>query len=349
MPERKYNVAVVGVMGLVGTEILRTLERRRFPIAEFRPLDVESYTSKHIDFQGQPVPVQVAEKANFKDIDIAIFSAGSKASKILASQAVDMGAVVIDNSSQWRMDPECPLVIPEVNLDQLQGHSGIIANPNCSTILLVTALNPLYKQSRITRVIISTYQSAAGMGQSGYDGLRTESEEYLRTLSPVKPRVCPVQLAFNAIPHIDVFQELGYTKEEYKLVNETRKILNNQVICITATCVRIPVFIGHAASVYIETEERIGAEKAREILADSPSLCVRDDPWNDVYPTPFSCENTDETLIGRIRDDLHIPRGINLWIVSNNIRKGAALNTVQIAEKLVQMNLVCVPEEDIIN
>ncbi len=338
----RYNVAVVGAMGMVGSEMTRTLERRDFPIAEFRPLDIPANAGKTVTYKDNPVTVQAAEKANFTDIDIAIFSAGATASKALAPQAVEMGAVVVDNSSQWRMDPGCPLVVPEVNSHDLKWHKGIIANPNCSTIQMVVALKPLHDRSPIRRVIVSTYQAAAGGGRRGYEGLQTEAEEFIRTRRPVEARVHPVQLAFNAVPHIDIFQEEGYTKEEYKMVNETTKIMGEEAIEVTATCVRIPVFIGHSESVYVETAERIGADDARQILAAAPGVVVKDNPSNNEYPTPLESETEDDTFVGRIRNDLHNPNALNMWIVSNNVRKGAALNAVQIAETLTAMDLVCV-------
>lgn len=336
----RYNVAVVGALGMVGTEMIRTLERRNFPVDEFRPLDVPENAGKEIRFHGKPVRVQAAEKANFAGIDIAIFSAGAGASKVLAPQAVEMGAVVVDNSSQWRMDPECPLVVPEVNPEDLRRHKGIIPNPNCSTIQMVVVLKPLYDRSRIKRVVVSTYQAASGAGRKGADGLRAEAEEYLATGTPVEARVHPVQLAFNAVPHIDVFQEHGYTKEEYKMVNETRKILGDPEIQVNPTAVRIPVWYGHSESINIETEAKITPDEARAILRDAPSVIVMDDPAANLYPTPLESNDRDETMVGRIREDLTIPNGLNLWVVSNNIRKGAALNAVQIAETLVRMDLV---------
>jgi len=341
--KEKYNVAVVGALGMVGSEMIRTLERRHFPVDEFRPLDIPANAGKTVNFHGSPVTVQAAEKANFNGIDIAIFSAGAGASKNLSPQAVEMGAVVVDNSSQWRMDPECPLVVPEVNPDALKRHKGIIPNPNCSTIQMVVVLKPLYDRSRIKRVVVSTYQAASGGGMRGYNGLTAEAEEYLKSRKPVEPRVHPVQLAFNCVPHIDVFEEKGYTKEEYKMVNETRKIMGDPNIAVSPTCVRVPVWYGHSESINVETEEKISAEEARAILEKAPGVLVVDDPARNKYPTPLDSNNLDDTMVGRIREDLSIPNGLNLWVVSNNIRKGAALNAVQIAETLIQMDLVRVP------
>ena len=249
--KEKYNVAVVGALGMVGTEMIKTLERRNFPIDEFRPLDIPENAGKEVRFNGKTVKVQAAVKENFAGIDIAIFSAGATASKTLAPQAVEMGAVVVDNSSQWRMDPACPLVVPEVNPDDLKWHKGIIPNPNCSTIQMVVALKPLYDRSKIKRVVVSTYQAASGGGRRGSEGLTAEAKEYMETGKMVEARVHPIQLAFNAVPHIDVFQEKGYTKEEYKMVNETRKIMGDEEIMVNPTAVRIPVWYGHSESINI--------------------------------------------------------------------------------------------------
>jgi aspartate-semialdehyde dehydrogenase len=341
--KEKYNVAVVGALGMVGSEMIRTLERRNFPVDEFRPLDIPENAGKTVTFNGADVPVQAAEKQNFAGIDIAIFSAGAGASEVLAPQAVEMGAVVVDNSSQWRMDPECPLVVPEVNPHDLEWHKGIIPNPNCSTIQMVVVLKPLHDAAKIERVIVSTYQAASGGGRRGFDGLSAEAREYLETGKRVEPRVHPVQLAFNAVPHIDVFQEKGYTKEEYKMVYETQKIMGDTGIRVSPTCVRIPVWYGHSESLNVETEKKISAAEAKRILMGAPSVVVMDDVANNVYPTPLDSNDRDETMVGRIREDITSDNGLNLWVVSNNIRKGAALNAVQIAETLVEMELVRVP------
>ncbi|NBF40652.1 MAG: aspartate-semialdehyde dehydrogenase [Spirochaetes bacterium] len=341
--KEKYNVAVVGALGMVGSEMIRTLERRNFPVDEFRPLDIPENAGKTVAFNGASVKVQAAVKENFAGIDIAIFSAGATASESLAPQAVEMGAVVVDNSSQWRMDPECPLVVPEVNPDDLKWHKGIIPNPNCSTIQMVVVLKPLHDAGTIRRVIVSTYQAASGGGKRGFDGLTAEAKEYLETGKQVEPRVHPVQLAFNCVPHIDVFQEKDYTKEEYKMVYETQKIMGDKAIRVSPTCVRVPVWYGHSESINIETERKISADQAKKILADAKSVVVVDDVANNKYPTPLDSNDRDETMVGRIREDITIENGLNLWVVSNNIRKGAALNAVQIAETLVDMDLVRVP------
>ncbi len=335
-----YNIAVVGAMGLVGGEMIRTLERRNFPVTEFRPLDVAMNAGKEILFNGRPCKVKEAKKDNFKDIDIAIFSAGGAASEALAPDAVEMGAIVVDNSSAWRMDDQCPLVVPEVNPQDLDWHKGIIANPNCSTIQMVVVLKPLHDEGRIKRVVVSTCQAAAGAGKKGIDSLYDESEQFLKTRKIQDSKGFTYQLGFNAIPHIDVFQDGGYTKEENKMIFETRKIMGDENIKVTATCVRIPVAVGHSESVNIETEKNISRERARELLKNAPSIILQDDPAKNLYPMPLFCTDVDETLVGRIREDSSIENGLNLWIVSNNVRKGAALNAIQIVETLVERDLL---------
>ena len=342
MPKKAgYNVAVVGAMGLVGTEMIRTLKRRNFPVAEFRPLDVAANEGKEIEFNGSRYRVLEARHENFEDIDIAIFSAGAEASRTLAPEAVQQGAVVVDNSSQWRMDPECPLVVPEVNPEDVDRHNGIIANPNCSTIQMVVALKPLHDYGNIKRVVVSTYQAVSGSGKKAFDGLREESEEYLRTGVPVDPpKAYPTQqIAFNCLPHIDVFQDGGYTKEEYKMVHETKKILDEEIE-VNATCVRVPVWYGHSESVNVETDKKITRSKALELLHAAKSIKVIDDPAENRYPTPLMSDDEDLTMVGRTREDTTIPHGLSLWIVSNNIRKGAALNAVQVAETLIERGKV---------
>jgi len=337
--KKTYNIAVVGAMGIVGTEMMRTLERRKFPVAEFRPLDVAANEGKEVIFNGSAHKVLEAKGENFKDIDIAIFSAGGEASRLLAPEAVKQGAVVVDNSSQWRMDPECPLVVPEVNAEDVDWHKGIIANPNCSTIQMVVALKPLHDYAGIRRVVVSTYQAVSGSGRKAFDGLRTESREYLETGSLKQPKAYKTQIAFNCLPHIDVFQEGGYTKEEYKMVNETKKILDEK-IKVNATCVRVPVWYGHSESVNIETERRISREKAMELLKGASGIKLIDDVENEIYPTPLMSNDEDLTMVGRVREDCTVDNGLSIWVVSNNIRKGAALNAVQIAETLIERNIV---------
>ena len=340
---RTYNVAVVGAAGMVGTEMIRTLEQRRFPVAELRPLDVASVAGTEVTFAGRAIPCVEATEANFAGIDVAIFSAGGDASLALAPGAVRQGAVVIDNSSAWRMDPACPLVVPEVNPQDLAWHKGIIANPNCSTIQMVVALKPLHDRARLRRVVVSTYQAAAGAGKNGVDELRRQAREILERGACSPARTFQYQIDFNLIPQIDVFQEGGYTKEEWKMVHETVKILGDASIRVTATTVRVPVVIGHSESVNIETEVKLGAEEARAILSSAPGVCVVDDPAARRYPMPADAAGTDAVFVGRIREDYSIANGLNLWIVADNVRKGAALNAVQIAERLAADGLIRVP------
>lgn len=340
---KKWNVAVVGAAGMVGTEMMRTLEQRRFPVNEFRPLDVAAVAGAELAFGGRPVACLEATEANFEGIDIAIFSAGGEASLQLAPQAVGRGAVVIDNSSAWRMDPACPLVVPEVNPSDLAWHKGIVANPNCSTIQMVVALKPLHDRARIRRVVVSTYQAASGAGRNGVDELMSQAREILERGTCSAPRTFQYQLAFNVIPQIDVFQDGGYTKEEWKMVHETVKIMGDPGIRVTATTVRVPVLIGHSESVNVETERKLTAAEARQILAAAPGVRVVDDPATLTYPMPAPASQTDDVFVGRIREDNSLDRGLNLWIVADNVRKGAALNAVQIAERLVRDGLVRVP------
>jgi aspartate-semialdehyde dehydrogenase len=341
--QRLWNVAVVGAAGMVGSEMIRTLERRGFPVHECRPLDVADLAGAEMTFAGRTVVCREATEANFAGIDIAIFSAGGDASLDLAPKAVRQGAVVIDNSSAWRMDPACPLVVPEVNPHDLAWHKGIVANPNCSTIQMVVALKPLHDRARIRRVVVSTYQAAAGAGKNGLDELTQQAREILDRGTCSPPRTFQYQLAFNLIPQIDVFQEAGYTKEEWKMVHETVKIMGDPDIRVTATTVRVPVLIGHSESVNVETERKLTADEARRILANAPGVVVVDDPATRAYPMPALAAGTDAVFVGRIREDNSLEHGLNLWIVSDNVRKGAALNAVQIAERLVADNLVCVP------
>jgi aspartate-semialdehyde dehydrogenase len=336
MSDRSWNVAVVGALGMVGTEMIRTLERRNFPVHELRLLDLPENEGRDIEFRGEIVKTLAATEQNFKGIDIALFSAGGAASLDLAPKAVRQGAVVVDNSSAWRMDPSCPLVVPEVNAHDLDKHRGIIANPNCSTIQMVVVLKPIHDQAKIKRVVVATYQATTGAGQKGSLALERESLQFAKVGTALEPQGFQYQIAFNVIPHIDVFQEGGYTKEEYKMVNETRKIMGDDTIRVTATCVRVPVFYGHSEAVNVETETKISPEQARRVLEKSPSVIVLDDPENLKYPMPIMSDQQDATFVGRIREDFSIENGLNLWIVSNNIRKGAALNAVQIAEEMIR-------------
>ncbi|MFZ5967938.1 MAG: aspartate-semialdehyde dehydrogenase [Bacillota bacterium] len=335
---KKYNVAVVGAMGAVGQEMMKTLSQRTFPIAALRPLDIEANQGKEVTFNGKSVTVETAKPGAFKNIDIALFSAGGDASKELAPVAVQEGAIVIDNSSAWRMDPEVPLIVPEVNPEDLRWHKGIIANPNCSTIQMLVALKPLHDAYKINRIVVSTYQAVSGTGYKAIVELNKQAKNYLEGKS-IEKAVYPHQIIFNALPHIDIFLENGYTKEEMKMVNETKKILDSS-IKVSATTVRVPVFRGHSESVNIETERNIDVQHAIQLLQQAPGVKVVDDPSTNTYPLAIDAEGKDDVFVGRIRKDYSIDNGLNLWIVADNLRKGAALNAVQIAETMVQMGLV---------
>lgn len=342
MVRATYKVAVVGALGMVGTEMVNTLERRGFPVEELRPLDQAQYKHRVVKFRGAEIPVSVADSDAFNGVDIALFSAGGQASLEMAPAAVRKGAVVIDNSSAWRMDPACPLVVPEANPEDLKWHSGIIANPNCSTIQMIVALSPIHALARIKRIVISTYQAASGAGRKGYEELTQQAADVLAGREPVATAF-PHPLAFNVIPQIDVFQDQGYTKEEWKLVNETRKILGDQSIAVTATCVRVPVYYGHSESVNVETELPFDLEEVRHALSAARGVSIIDDPERREYPTPYELAHSDCVYVGRLRRDLSLNHALNLWIVADNVRKGAALNAVQIAEALVERSLVRVP------
>ncbi|MFH0933277.1 MAG: aspartate-semialdehyde dehydrogenase [Nitrospirota bacterium] len=334
--KEKYIVAVVGATGAVGNEMITTLEERDFPVKSLRLFASERSEGKILKFRNREIPVETLGENSFEGIDIALFSAGADRAKIWAPVAVRSGCVVIDNSSQWRMDPEVPLVVPEVNPDDLKWHKGIIANPNCSTIQMVVVLKPIHDVAKIKRVVVTTFQSVSGTGQKAVDELLQQTTDLLN-FREVTCNVYPYQIAFNVLPHIDKFLENDYTKEEMKMVNETRKILGDDSIRITATTVRVPVFRGHSESVNIETEKKLTANEVRAILSKAPGIVVFDAPHKNIYPLPVDVAGKDETYVGRIREDESIEKGINLWIVADNLRKGAALNAVQIAEKLIEM------------
>jgi len=340
MASKKWNVAVVGALGMVGTEMIKTLEVRNFPVAELRPLDLAKLEGTEVEFAGRKVRTLTANAENFAGVEIAIFSAGAAASLELAPLAVGKGAVVVDNSSAWRMDPECPLVVPEVNPHDLRWHKGIIANPNCSTIQMVVVLKPLHDRAHIKRVVVSTYQAASGAGKGGFEELKQQTRDVVEGTSPLSPQAFPYQIAFNVIPQVDVFQEGDYTKEEWKMVKETQKIMGDDSIKVTATCVRVPVFFSHSESVNIETGRKLTADEARDLLRSAPGVKVIDAPAELRYPIPVDAVHTDDVFVGRIREDFSIENGLNLWIVADNVRKGAALNAVQIAERLVADDLV---------
>ncbi|MBI4688919.1 MAG: aspartate-semialdehyde dehydrogenase [Nitrospirae bacterium] len=334
--KKTYVTAVVGATGAVGNEMIETLEQRNFPIERLRLFASERSEGIKLEFQGNEIPVETLKEDSFKGIDIALFSAGAERSKIWAPVAAKSGCVVVDNSSQWRMDPETPLVVPEVNSHDLKWHKGIIANPNCSTIQMVVVLKPIHNAAKIKRVVVTTFQSVSGTGKKAMDELLRQTTDMLN-FKEIKCNVYPHQIAFNVLPHIDKFLENGYTKEEMKMVNETRKIMGDDSIRLTATTVRVPVFRCHSESLNIETEKKLTPNEVRAILSQSPGIIVFDAPEKNVYPLPVNVAGKDETYVGRIREDESIENGINMWIVADNLRKGAALNAVQIAEKLIEM------------
>jgi aspartate-semialdehyde dehydrogenase len=331
----KYVVAVAGATGTVGREMVEILEERAFPVSELRPLASERSEGERVEFLGRGVTVRKLAKDSFKDVDIALFSAGSERSLEFVPAAVTAGAVVIDNSSAFRMDPTVPLVVPEVNLHVVARHAGILANPNCSTIGMVVALKPIHDAAKIKRVVVTTFQSVSGTGKNAIDELASQTVALLN-FRDVETSVYPHQIAFNCLPHIGSFLDSGYTREEMKLVNESRKIMEDESIRVTATTVRVPVFRCHSASLNIETEKKISANEARAILSGAPGVVVYDDPKKNLYPLAIDVAGKDEIYVGRIREDESIPNGLNMWIVLDNVRKGAALNAVQIAEQLIK-------------
>jgi aspartate-semialdehyde dehydrogenase len=333
--KNKYVVAVAGATGAVGREMIEILAEREFPVSELVVLASENSEGERVEFKGRNVVVRKLARDSFKEVDIALFSAGSERSLEFAPAAVKSGAVVIDNSSAFRMDQKVPLVVPEVNPHAIAKHSGIIANPNCSTIGMVVVLKPIHDKARIKRVVVTTFQSVSGTGKKAMDELAQQTVA-LMNFKNVDIKVYPHQIAFNCLPHIDAFLDNGYTKEEMKTVNETRKIMEDDSIRVTATTVRVPVFRGHSASINIETEKKVSPNEVRAILAGAPGVMVYDDPKKNIYPLPMDVVGKDETYVGRIREDESLPNGINMWIVSDNLRKGAALNAVQIAEYLIK-------------
>ena len=339
------RVAVLGATGAVGQEFIRLFEERDFQFASLKLLASKRSAGKKVLVKGKEYIVEEAKPESFENIDIALFAGGS-ISKTLAPEAAKRGAVVIDNSSTFRMNPEVPLVIPEINPEDIAKHKGIIANPNCSTIQMVVALKPLHDAAGIRRVVVSTYQAVSGSGQKGISELETQVRQMFNLKEP-EVNVYPHRIAFNCIPHIDVFLENDYTKEEMKMVHETVKIMRDPNVKVTATCVRVPVFYGHSESVNIETERKLSAKEARAILAQAPGVQVYDNPSEKMYPLAVDAAGEDATYVGRIREDDTIPNGLNMWIVADNIRKGAALNAVQIAEELVRRDLLGVKDRTV--
>ena len=339
----KPRVAIMGATGAVGQEMLRTLEVRNFPLTTLRLLASEKSAGKKYPYRGRLLTVETLTPESFADVDLVLASAGASISREFAPYATAAGAVIVDNTSAFRMEADIPLVVPEVNAHALERHNGIIANPNCSTAQMVVALAPIHKVAGIRRLVIATYQSVSGTGQKAIDECLKQARELLNGAKSVESKVYPHQIAFNVLPHIDVFGANGYTKEEMKMVNETRKILEDDSIAITATTVRVPVLRGHSESVNVEMVRPIKADRIRELLAEAPGVVVVDDPSQNHYPTPAYCEGRDDTFVGRIRDDISNPNAVEMWIVSDNLRKGAALNAVQIAEELLKRDLMRVP------
>jgi aspartate-semialdehyde dehydrogenase len=337
MADKKYNVAVIGATGLVGREMVAILEERSFPVKRFVPIASERSAGESISFQGADYSVLESKPEVFEGVDIALFSAGAEISKELAPIAAEKGAVVIDNTSAFRMDAEVPLVVPEVNSEDIAGYKkrGIIASPNCSTIQMVVVLNPLHKAAKIKRVVVSTYQAVSGSGKKAVEELSGQISALFNQKDP-ECNVYPHQIAFNCLPHIDVFCEDGYTREEKKMMEETGKIMHLSGNLVTATTVRVPVFCAHSEAVNIEFENELGPDKAREILALSPGVKVVDDPAKDLYPLATDAAGKDDVFVGRIRKDPTVKNSLDLWIVADNLRKGAALNGVQIAEVLAK-------------
>lgn len=334
---KKYNIAVVGT-GAVGQEILKVLSERKFPVGDLKLLATERSAGKTVIFNGQEVTIQATTPEAFHNVDIALFAGGS-ASVEYAQHAVEAGAVVIDNGSAFRLNPEVPLVVPEVNPHAVEKHKGIIANPNCSTIQMVVALNPIHQKAKIKRVVVSTYQAVSGAGAEAIEELLEQSKQIL-TGESISPSIFPSQIAFNMLPHIDVFMDNNYTKEEMKMVKETKKIMEDDNIKITATTVRVPVVNGHSESVNIETESKITRAEALDLLSNAPGIVVIDDPAAKKYPMPVEIQGSDEVFVGRIREDESIETGLNIWVVADNLRKGAATNAVQIAELLIEKKLI---------
>jgi len=334
-----YRVAVLGATGAVGTELLELLKERDFPASELKLLASERSAGKKLPFKGEDLPVEAVSEAALENVDLVLASAGGSISKVWAPKAAEKGAVVIDNSSAFRMNPEVPLIVPEVNAEAATKHKGIIANPNCTTILMSVAIFPLHKLKSIKRIVVATYQSASGAGARAMEEVKNQSLDILQGKEAVAT-IFPYPLAFNLFPHNSPLNSLGYCEEEMKMVNETRKIFNNQDIKITATCVRVPVLRAHSEAINLEFETPFNIEEARKILSNSPGVKLIEDWEANYFPMPIEATGKDEVLVGRIRQDISHECGLELWISGDQIRKGAALNAVQIAELLVEKNML---------
>jgi len=354
---REYSVAILGATGAVGTRLIEQLEQSTIPVKNIKLLASSRSAGKTLQFKGTDVVVEEATPESFDGVDLVLASGGGSVSARFAPEAVKRGAVVVDNSSQWRMNDDVPLIVPEVNEADLKQHQGIIANPNCSTIQMVVALAPIKAKYGLTRVIVSTYQAASGAGQSAWQELVSETDahnagkETHAEILPVKSAKHHYPLAYNLLPQIDVFEEDGYTHEEWKMIHETKKIMfgdkNSKAVKVTATAVRVPVPIGHGETVYFETDAGSGATAAdiQAILSEAPGVVLEDNPKEQLYPQPINAEGKRETFVGRVRPDLENDDSFHMWVVSDNLLKGAAWNTVQIAERLVDLDLVRVPED----
>ncbi len=333
---KDYRVAIVGATGLVGQEFIKILLQRRFPTVSLRLMASDRSAGRKMPAGDKEIEVEETTPDSFEDIDIALFSAGVEQSKHFAPIAARSGTVVIDNSSAWRMEKGVPLVVPEVNPDDIKRHKGIIANPNCSTIQMVVALYPLHKVNPIKRIIVDTYQSVSGVGGIGaLEELKTQVKQVLEG-EVTAPHVFPHQIAFNVLPEIDIFRDDGYTKEEWKMLEETRKIMHADGLAVSATCVRVPVLIGHAMAVHVEFSQPMAVDDAQRILSRAPGIKVLDDTSISLYPQPWSAAGSDEVFVGRIRRDVSNANGLAMWIVADNLRKGAALNAIQIAEEIIK-------------
>lgn len=332
---KQYNVAVVGATGLVGGEMIKVLLQRNFPLKSLRLFATSRSAGKQIQVKEEIITVEDVETSDLSGIELALFAGGDIASRKFAPKFVEAGAVVVDNSKEFRMDPDVPLVVPEVNPLDIKKHKGIIANPNCSTIQMVVVLKPIYDEAGIERVVVSTYQSVSGTGKEAVKEMMDQSRAVLEG-KEVEAKVYPHQIAFNLLPHIGSFMDNGYTNEELKMIYETRKILGDDTLRITATTVRVPVHTGHAEAINIETKREISVERLKELFSRAPGVKLYDDPAKDMYPYPLLSAGGDDTYVGRIRKDLSCEKGIELFIAADNLRKGAALNAVQILEELIK-------------
>ena len=332
---KECNIAIVGATGLVGQEFIKILAQRSFPMESIRLLASDRSAGKKLMVNKQEIEVGETTPDSFEGIDIALFSAGAEISRHFSPLAAQSGAVVVDNSAAWRMEPNVPLVVPEVNPEDIEWHSGIIANPNCSTIQMVVALYPLHKVNPIKRIVVSTYQSVSGTGAAAVEELSVQSRQVLEGQTTI-PHVYPHQIAFNVLPEIDVFLDDGYTREEWKMVEETKKIMHASEIAMSATCIRVPVYTGHGEAVWVEFSSPMMPDEVERILVGAPGVKILDDNAISLYPHPWMAAGTDEVFVGRIRRDTSHPNGLVMWIVADNLRKGAALNAVQIAEEMVK-------------